>query len=157
MATPAEKKVAVLLSASVEWFGVSHMRDLFSLRNFLKHSCYSNLYLLDVFGFGPYQYAKLSIYKRVKWGHIWLLFWIQRSESIQYVGSRSAMILLAKDFCNFLDLNASHCRLVIHSQYWYIHGPQSGGTWKWSNQPLHTTGPQLHSQLPSQPVYRPPW
>ena len=38
--------------------------------NFLKNSCYSTLYRMDLFGFGPnfglYQYAELPSYKRVK-------------------------------------------------------------------------------------------
>ena len=42
--------------------------------NFLKNCCYTTLYLLDLFGFWPifglFYYAKLPIYKRVKWG--WL-------------------------------------------------------------------------------------
>ena len=42
--------------------------------NLLTNSCYSTLYLIDLFvfrpKFGPYHYAELPSYKRVKWGQL---------------------------------------------------------------------------------------
>ena len=42
--------------------------------NLLTNSCYSTLYLIDLFEFGPkfglYHYAEFPSYKRVKWGRL---------------------------------------------------------------------------------------
>ena len=56
------KIAALSFQQKIFFFGIKH--------NFLKSSYYSTLYLMDLFGFGPkfgpYLYAELPSYKRVK-------------------------------------------------------------------------------------------